>query len=181
MNNSAAGAGGHRPRGEEPGDFRGRLADAVAEFGAAVRWPLAAGRGRAEDQIAAPAAHLVRAAGRALGLRVVTHAETPLSELSIRPDFAVEVADGPTGFIEVKRPGKGANPAAWAPGSHDGRQWQKLRLLPNVLYTDGSEWALYRNGERAGPIAKLTPALESAGRSLTPADGSLALILEEFL
>ena len=181
MNGSAAGAGARPSQAGEPGDFRGRLADAVAEFGAAVRWPLAAGRGRAEDQIAAPAAQLVRSAGRALGLRVVTHAETPLSELSIRPDFAVEVADGPTGFIEVKRPGKGANPAAWTAGSHDGRQWQKLRLLPNVLYTDGSEWALYRNGERAGPVARLTPALDTAGRSLAPADGNLALVLEEFL
>jgi hypothetical protein len=163
------------------GGFRSRLAEAVAEFGATVRLPLAAGLGRTEDQIAGPAARLVRSAGSALGLDVVTHAETPLSELSIRPDFAVYVADGAAGFIEVKRPGKGANPAVWSARSHDGRQWQKMSLLPNVLYTDGSEWALYRDGERVGPIARLVGALDRAGRSLRPADDKLSQVLEEFL
>lgn len=162
-------------------DFTARLAEAVAEFGATVRQPLAAGLGRAEDQIADPAARLVKMAGQALELKVVTHAETPLSELSIRPDYAVDVADGAIGFIEVKRPGKGADPAAWSARSHDGRQWQKLRLLPNVLYTDGCEWALYRDGERVGPIARLAGALDKAGRSLKPADDKLARVLEEFL
>jgi hypothetical protein len=133
-------------------DFPAQLSEAVAEFGMTVRQPLAAGIGRAEDQIAAPVARLVQAAGRALGLRVIMHAETPLSELSIRPDYAVDVAHGAIGFIEVKRPGKGADPAAWSARSHDGRQWQKPRLLPNVLYTDGHEWALYRDGERIGPL-----------------------------
>jgi hypothetical protein len=153
----------------------------VEEFGATVRQPLAAGIGRPEDQIAAPAARLVQAAGRALGLKVVTHAETPLSELSSRPDFAVDVADSAVGFIEVKRPGKGADPTAWSARSHDGRQWLNLRLLPNVLYTDGSEWALYRDGERAGPVAKLDGALDRAGSSLSLADDKLARVLEEFL
>jgi hypothetical protein len=162
-------------------EFGTRLADAVAEFGAMVRRPLAAGVGRPEDQIAAPAARLVRMAGQALGLDVVTHAETPLSELSIRPDFAVDVADGAVGFIEIKQPGKGADPAAWSARSHDGRQWQKLRLLPNVLYTDGIEWALYRDGERVGPIARLSGALDGAGQSLRPSDDKLARVLEEFL
>jgi Type ISP C-terminal specificity domain/N-6 DNA Methylase len=162
-------------------DFAERLAEAVAEFGATVRQPLAAGIGRAEDQIAAPVARLVQAAGQALRLNVVTHAETPLSELSVRPDYAVDVADGAVGFIEVKRPGKGANPTAWSARSHDGRQWQKLRLLPNVLYTDGSEWALYRDGERVGGVARLAGVLDKAGRSLRPADDNLARVLEEFL
>ena len=161
--------------------FPGRLAAAVSEFGAAVRLPLAARLGRAEDQIANQVAQLVRSAGLALGLDVVTHAETPLSELSIRPDFAVSVADGAAGFIEVKRPGKGADTAVWSARSHDGRQWQKMRLLPNVLYTDGSEWALYRDGERVGPIARLDGALDRAGHSLKPADDKLAQVLEGFL
>jgi hypothetical protein len=164
------------------GDFGRRLAAAVAEFGAMVRQPLAAGVGRAEDQIAAPVARLVRMAGEALALEVVTHAETPLSELSIRPDFAVDVGGGAVGFIEVKRPGKGADPTAWSARSHDGRQWQTgLRLLPNVLYTDGHEWALYRDGDRIGPVARLAGSLDRAGSSLRPADDKLAAVLTEFL
>lgn len=163
------------------GEFPALLADAVAEFGARVRQPLAARIGRAEDQIGDPVARLVQAAGQALGLEVVTHAEAVLSELSIRPDYAVYVAGGAVGFIEVKRPDKGADPTAWSPRSHDGRQWQKLALLPNVLYTDGVEWALYREGERVGSVARLAGALDRAGRSLRPADDRLARVLEEFL
>src|ERR1700680_339764 len=49
------------------------------------------------------------------------------------------------------------------------------------LYTDGQEWALYRDGERVAPIAQLTGPLEKSGRSLRPADGNLARVLEEFL
>src|SRR6266568_2612135 len=162
-------------------DFPEQVAAAVAEFGAAVRQPLAAGRGGPEDQIKDPVAQLIRASGRALGLVVVTHAETPLSELSIRPDYAVDVAGGAVGFIEVKRPGKGADPSVWPARSHDSRQWQGLRLLPNVLYTDGHDWALYHDGERVGPIARLTGALEKAGQSLRPADDDLARVLAEFL
>lgn len=157
------------------------LADAVADFGEAVRIPLSAGIGQPEEQIGAPAAALVRDAGSMLGLPVVTHAEVPLAELSVRPDFAIDVADGGAGYIEVKRPGKGADPAVWSARSHDGKQWRSLRLLPNVLYTDGREWSLYRNGIRYGSIARLDGDLARAGRSLRPADGELARVLEEFL
>lgn len=182
MNRSSARTGARSPGARERfNGFGDRLAEAVAEFGEAVREPLASGRGRAEDQIGAPVARLVRMAGQALGLKIVTHAETPLSKLSIRPDFAVDVAGGAVGFIEVKRPGKGADPTVWSGRSHDGRQWEKLRLLPNVLYTDGQEWALYRDGERITPIAQLAGPLELSGRSLRPADDNLARVLEEFL
>ncbi len=111
----------------------------------------------------------------------MTHAETPLAKLSIRPDYAVHVAGGAVGFIEVKRPGKGADPSVWPVRSHDGRQWQGLRLLPNVLYTDGHDWALYRDGERVGPVARLAGDLYQAGRSLQPADDDLERVLAEFL
>lgn len=164
-----------------PHHLEARLAEAVARFGATVREPLAARLGHPENQIGAAVALLVRDAGQALGLRVVTHAEVPLSELSTRPDFAVHVADGAVGFIEVKQPGKGADPTAWSARSHDGRQWDNLRQLHNVLYTDGNEWALYRYGERVGSIARLVGALNRAGRSLAIADDAFAKVVEEFL
>lgn len=164
-----------------PEDFDARLSAAVAEFGAAIREPLAAGVGRAEDQIGDPVARLVRRAGRGLGLRVVTHAEAPLREYSVRPDYAVEAVGGNIGYIEIKQPGKGADPTAWSSKSHDGRQWDKLKLLPNILYTDGREWALYRDGKREGVIARLAGNLDRAGKALRPADGSLARVLAEFL
>jgi hypothetical protein len=164
-----------------PADFEAKLVTAVAEFGAAIREPLAAMIGQAEDQIGDPVAQLVSAAGRALGLRLVTHAEVALRELSVRPDYAVNSTEGTVGYIEVKRPGKGADPTLWSSRSHDGLQWQKLKLLPNVLYTDGQDWALYRNGARFGAVARLAGDLAHAGRSLRMADRELVRVIEQFL
>jgi hypothetical protein len=157
------------------------LSAAVAVFGAAVRQPLAEQVGGAEDQIQAPVANLVRAAARSLGLAVITHAEVPLSELSARPDFAVHVEGATVGYIEVKRPGKGADPTRWSVKSHDGRQWQKFKYLPNLLITDGQQWALYHDGDRVGKIGRLAGDLKYAGKYLRPVDNDFAQVLSRFL
>jgi hypothetical protein len=164
-----------------PAGSEAKLASAVSDFGAAIREPLAVGIGRAEDQVGDPVAHLIREVGRVLGLRVVTHAEVTLSDLSVRPDYAVHVADAAIGHVEIKRPGKGANPMAWSARSHDGQQWQKLKLLPNVLYTDGQQWGLYRDGQLVGSIVQLSGDLQRAGRSLCAVDGGFARVIEQFL
>ena len=161
--------------------FDRQLAAAVAEFGATVREPLAAGIGRREDQIAGPVGTLVKAVGRAFGLRVVMHAEVTLPDSSARPDYAAYAAGAAVGFIEVKQPGKRADPDAWPSRSHDGRQWKRLQLLPNVLYTDGHDWALYRDGKRCGPIACMDGDLERVGRELRPANRDFADVVEDFL
>jgi hypothetical protein len=41
------------------------------------------------------------------------------------------------GFIEVKAPGKGADPRRFNE-EHDKKQWSKLKTLPNLIYTDGN-------------------------------------------
>jgi hypothetical protein len=142
---------------------------------------LAAGFGGEEHQIQAPVAALVRETGRVLGLDVVTHAEVALRELSVRPDFAVDLSGGRVGHIEVKAPSKSPDPKDWPARSHDGRQWRKLSLLPNVLISTGQCFALYRDGARVGPVAWLEGALDQAGRSLRPADDKLARVLHDFL
>ncbi len=42
-------------------------------------------------------------------------------------------------------------------GEHNKKQWEKLKALPNLIYTDGRDWALYRGGERPDgqPIVRL--------------------------
>ncbi|MFB4315140.1 type ISP restriction/modification enzyme [Actinomadura sp. 21ATH] len=162
-------------------DYEIKIVAAVTEFGAAVRDPLAAGIGGEEHQIQAPVAALVREAGRAFGLRVTTHAEVPLRELSVRPDFAVDIEDTTVGHIEVKAPSKSVNPKDWPARSHDAQQWRKLSLLPNLLLTNGQSWAWYRDGARQGPVARLDGALDRAGRSLRPADGEFSRALWGFL
>jgi hypothetical protein len=164
-----------------PGQFGEKLRAAVAEFGSTVAPRLRLGVGDREDQVRGPLERLLHQVGTALGVKVVTHGETRLLALAVRPDYAVDVAGARVGYVEIKAPGKGADPTKWSAKSHDGRQWDKLKALPNVLYTDGQEWALFRTGQRVGKIVRLEGDLEQAGRRLRPADDGLARILTEFL
>ena len=52
-----------------------------------------------------------------------------------------------TGYVELKAPGKNIDPASFTKKSHEYKQWQRLRNLPNLLYTNGTEWRLYRYGK----------------------------------
>jgi hypothetical protein len=80
------------------------------------------------------------------------------------PDFSIKDGLLLIGHVETKAPGSGADPARFK-GKHDKDQWQRFKKLPNVLYTDGVEWALYRSGRRDGPLLKLDIA--SSGQSVS--------------
>ncbi len=100
-----------------------------------------------EDQLKPVVANLLKSAGIAYGLAVDTRTETHLSDHKVRPDIAVYVGGLICGYIELKAPGLGAD-APKLKGEHNKKQWEKLKGLPNLIYTDGREWALYRGGER---------------------------------
>lgn len=70
------------------------------------------------------------------------------------PDFSVKDGLVLIGHVETKAPGTGADPAKFK-GKHDKDQWQRFKKLPNIVYTDGMQWALYRSGKREGPLFKL--------------------------
>lgn len=154
------------------------MAKTVSEFGAIVM-PKLRGPGDAEDQLRGPVENLIRDIARGLGLEVVLHGEVRLVDLKARPDFGVDVAGAPVGYIEIKRPGKGADADHFS--GHDAEQWAKLKLLPNVLYTDGNEWAVYHSGTLSGCIALLNRSVESAGQRLGPQDGEFTRVISEFL
>ncbi len=99
-----------------------------------------------------------------------------------RPDLGVRVSKLLTGYVELKPPGKGANPAKFK-DKHDKGQWEKFKSLPNVLYTDGQEWALYRDGERQGPLCRLAGDVTADGPAAATEANAIALerLLRDFL
>lgn len=108
------------------------------------------GPGQREAALAAPVAELMRGVGEMVGHRVVAHNEVTVTDdagEAVRPDFGVRVDGVLTGHIELKAPGVSLDPAMYKPRSHNGRQWLRLKELPNLLHTNGVEWRLWRYGE----------------------------------
>lgn len=125
------------------------FADLVNEFAVSARDNLR-GPGQREAALAAPVAELMRGVGEMVGHRVVAHNEVTLTDdvgEAVRPDFGVRVDGVLTGHIELKAPGVSLDPSTYKPRSHNGRQWQRLKELPNLLHTNGVEWRLWRYGE----------------------------------
>ena len=81
--------------------------------------------------------------------------------------------------MELKAPGKGGDPRKFK-DPHDKAQWEKLRSLPNVLYTDGNAFSLWQNGELVDAVATLIGDIETSGEKLQAPPGLLALF-ENFL
>lgn len=145
----------------------------IAEFGRQVRENLRVGEGEPEAQLTNPVATLLQDFGALHSMQVVTVRETSLktaggglvSEGLVRPDYAITVDGVLTGYVELKAPGKNIEPASFSKKSHEYRQWQRLRNLPNLLYTNGTEWRLYRYGE---------PVLTSTGYDAVHMHGSFS-------
>ena len=153
---------------------------AVSRFGAEAL-PRMHGDGRMEDRIREPVYNLLKALAGTLGRGIVVHDEVLLDDISAIPDFAVDVAMGRAGYIELKSQQVGI-PENWNhPRKHDRDQWRKFGNLPNVIYTDGIKWSLYRNGQRWGKLAMFRGDLFSSGSKLVPADDEFEIIIREFL
>jgi len=141
----------------------------------------AASKAQPEDQLKPPIVDLLTRFGGLIGVKLIPTTEAFVLELGARPDVAVSVDGAVTGHIELKAPGKGAQPRKFK--AHDARQWKKFSNHPNLLYTDGNEWALYRTGERHGKIVRLTgDVAEDGADALGPSDAhNLELLLRDFL
>ena len=83
------------------------------------------------------------------------------------------------GFIEIKAPGKGADPRRFR-DRHDKEQWEKLQSLPNLLYTDGNEFSLWRSGEPVGAVVRLDGDVATSGADLDAPPGLLGLFEDFF-
>jgi hypothetical protein len=115
-----------------------------------------------EDQLKPPITALLRGIGVAMDLEVEAPTEVPAGEIG-RPDVGVVVKLSLTGHMELKAPGKGADPDKFK--GDDKKQWERFKNLPNLIYTDGNEWALFRSGERIGKIVRLSGDITSEGQA----------------
>lgn len=160
------------------------VASAIASYGAKAKNKLAnpSVTGQPEDQLRAPLEQLLVEFAELSHLRsadVAAVGESSLAEMKTRPDYAVTVHKALVGHIELKAPGKGADPRKFK-DAHDKTQWEKLQSLPNLIYTDGNEFSRWESGELADGIVRLIGDVESSGSKLQ-APAGLLVLFENFL
>ena len=134
-----------------------------------------------EDQLKSPIEALFKGIGSELKLSVDIVTEVQAEELG-RPDVGVAVRGLLAGHVELKAPGKGADPNKFK--GNDRKQWEdRFKNLPNLIYTDGNEWALYRTGEPVGKIIRVSGDVTRDGpKAIGPADAEAILaLLQDFL
>ena len=90
-----------------------------------------------EDQLKAPIETLLKSSGSLLNLSVSVVTEVQERALSGRPDVGVAVRSLLTGHIELKAPGKGADPNRLR--GADKQQWEKFKNLPNIPITKDTD------------------------------------------
>jgi len=152
---------------------------AVAAFGAKAKAKLAnpGAQGEPEDQLRAPFEQLLTDLAELSSFpktAVAAVGESSVSDLKTRPDYAVTVHKALVGFIELKAPGKGADPRKFK-DPHDKAQWEKLHSLPNLIYTDGNAFSLWQEGELVDSVLTLIGDIESSGNKLQAPPGLLSL------
>ena len=141
------------------------FAEIAASFAIAVagnfRQPVAA---QPEDQLKAPVGELLRATGSMTDLDVGWRTEVRADDVHGRPDLGVTVKRLLTGHVELKRPGLGARPERFTGANR--AQWLRFKALPNLIYTDGSEWSLYHTGKLVARVRIADDVSEGGARAL---------------
>ena len=136
-----------------PSSSQADLKAVIARFGAAAKAKLAnpGATGEPEDQLRAPLERLFADLAEMCGFKrewLAAVGESSLATLKTRPDYAITLRSVLVGFVEVKAPGKGADPRRYK--GHDKEQWEKLQSLPNLMYTDGNAFSLWQSDVSAG-------------------------------
>lgn len=155
------------------------LRQLVSDYGADCKSKLNGSVGQPEAAIRKPLDVLITSVGKKLGLTVVAFDEVADTERSVRPDYAVQVNGAITGYVEVKAPGESINPDDFR--GHNLRQWQRLQDLPNLVYTNGTEWRLWRGGELIlDPVFFQGAGLKTSGSKLLPGN-KFEVLITDFL
>lgn len=124
--------------------------------------------GEPEDQLRAPFEAFFRALSSILGVDIVCIGETNLPNRIGRPDYAIHVNGILVGYVELKAPGTGVMASSFR--GHNKKQFKRFSAIPNIIYTDGNQWALYRSG-------KLIRKVKLSGEIIL--DGKLAATIDD--
>ncbi|HET7454294.1 MAG TPA: type ISP restriction/modification enzyme [Solirubrobacterales bacterium] len=156
------------------------ILEAFAESTTAAYSVAEAAHSQPEDQLKSPIVILIGGLGDLIGSKAIATTESAMPDLEGRPDVAVTVAGTVCGHIELKAPGKGARVSKLK--GADAKQWKKFRDHPNLIYTDGNEWALYRSGELVGKLVKLAGDVTTDGaKAVSEANATdLEALLRDF-
>ncbi|WP_420619463.1 type ISP restriction/modification enzyme [Candidatus Poriferisocius sp.] len=143
-----------------------------------------------EDDLKAPTTNLLNALGDGW-LDVLSEYATPVG----RPDLLIRTSDGRVvGHIELKHMTKPADPRKLR-DRHDKDQWEAFQALPNLVYSNGTEATLWRDGVRLTeqPVAidtdewaalwdeflAYTPTVDSDPKALAKTMGRRARLLRQ--
>ena len=123
-----------------------------------------------EDHLRAPVQTLVESVADDLGYpKLVLAGEIGGAVEGARPDYTVTRGGLVIGHIELKAPGAGVDPDGFT--GHNLEQWQQLRHLPNLLYTDGIDWILWQDGQQVARATACTaPGKGIVGARIDAAD-----------
>lgn len=145
---------------------RNELRKIVSEFGATCKQALL--HGQKEAAIRRAVETLLADAASVFGLQAILHSEVTIAAHRIRPDLAVRIGKLPrniVGYVELKSPNK----SVIHPGGlnqRDRRQWEGMAKLPNLIYTNGQTWLMYRAGRQYGDTIHFEGDLRTAGSRL---------------
>ena len=159
------------------------VVSAVSAFAAAVR---ARGQtaGYNEETLTAATRDLIVAMGSLVGVRpllVVDKSRVDVAGISVGvPDLSVYAKGLLRLVVELKAPGKGSDPTAFN-GRHDQVQWQRYSQLPNIVYTDGNTWTLWRSGASVGQPLVVCSDLTSLNVQVSPAPDDVVRFFAEAL
>jgi hypothetical protein len=137
-------------------------------------------QGAPEDQLRAPFEDFMDDVAATLGWRIVCTGEPHLGQIG-RPDYAVQLSQLLSGYVELKAPGTGANAGRFR--GHNREQFKRFSVIPNLLYTDGNEWALYRDGKLEGKVVQISGDILADGKNAVSAQDAQRVenLLRNFL
>ncbi len=137
--------------------------------------------GDPEDQLKSHLRPFIERCGQALGfVPIVAKTESRYAEVGGRPDLGIAVRAALTGHMELKAPGRGANPSRFK--GREREQWNNFQNLPNLIYTEGAEWTLFRTGQRIAGVRLSVDLTADGAEAATVSDAKrLADLLRTFL